>query len=326
MSNGCVRIGLIGCGGIAATHLSTYQKNPRANVVAVCDVDQAKADATAANADANAYTDFKRMLEAEQLDGVSLLTPPAYHEDIAIDTLRAGVHVFCEKPLSNSLASGRRMAAAAAETDKLLLVAQCHRFHEPVRRTHELIAEGKLGQISTFRNRFGYRDGAPNDRTRVRGGIWLDNGGHSVYLFRFLVGEVRSIVGWCPQAERQKIEDLCNCAMLLESVDGAGGVIELNGLAGKCLNVIEVYGTDGTAVVNYGGPSQFLPASGDPVPLDDPSLPGSHRFDREIEQFIRCVLGEEEPTIGAEEGVKDLAILEAGFRSIQTGRCETVAG
>lgn len=324
MGNEPVKIGLIGCGGISATHLATYQNNPRANVVAVCDVDQAKADAVAGKAGATAYTDFEQMLDAEKLDGVSLLTPPAYHEDIAIETLRAGVHVFCEKPLSNTLASGRRMAAAAAETGKLLMVAQCHKFHEPVRRAHELIADGKLGQISTFRNRFGYRDGVPNEWTRLRGGIWLDNGGHSVYLFRFLVGDVRTIVGWCPQTERQKIEDLCNCAMVLESVDGAGGVIELNGLAGKCLNVIEVYGTDGTAVISYSGPSQFLPASGDPIPLDDPSLPGSHRFDREIEQFIRCVLGEEEPTIGAQEGVKDLAILEAGFRSIQTGQRQTV--
>ena len=324
MSDTPLRIGIIGCGGISAAHIACYQSNLRANVVAVCDVDQAKADAAAEKTGAKAYTNHQQMLDAEKLDGISLLTPPAYHEDIAIDTLKAGVHVFSEKPLSNSLASGQRMAAAAADAGTLLLVAQCHKFHEPVRRTKELIDEGKLGEISTFRNRFGYRFGEPNDWTRLRGGIWLDNGGHSVYLFRFLVGDAHTICGWAPSNQQEKIDDLCNCNFVLESVGGAGGVIELNGAAANSLGVIEVYGTEGRSVVSYGGPSVFTPAKGEPIVLDDPSLPGAHRFDREIEHFIRCVLGEEQPTIGADEGIKDLQILEAGFNAIRSGRKEPV--
>ena len=94
----------------------------------------------------------------------------------------------------------------------------------------------------------------------------------------------------------------------------------LNGLAGKCLNVVEVYGTQGTAVIDYGGgPSQFLSAEGEAVPLDA-DLPYAHRFDREIDHFIRCILGEDTPTIGADEGVKDLQVLEAAFESVQTGK------
>jgi len=320
MSNQQVKIGFIGCGGIANAHLAAYGSSERAEVVAVCDVDGAKADAMAEKASAKAYTDFKEMLDAEGLDGVSLLTPPAYHEDLAIDTLKQGVHVFSEKPLTNSVASGQRMAEAAKEAGRHLLVAVCHRFHEPVIRARNLIDEGKLGDLTTFRNRFGYRLGIPCDETRLRGGILLDNGAHSVDLFRFLVGDVQTVSAWAARGEREKIEDLCNCNVLLESVDGVGGVIELNGLAGKCLNVVEVYGTQGTAVIDYGGgPSQFLSAEGEAVPLDA-DLPYAHRFDREIDHFIRCILGEDTPTIGADEGVKDLQVLEAAFESVQTGK------
>ncbi len=320
-----VRIGFIACGGIAHAHLAAYQNNDKADVVAVCDVDPAKAEAMAEKAGANAYTDLKEMLDAEQLDGVSLLTPPKFHADLAVEALQAGVHVFSEKPLADSLAAGQRMADAAAAAGRHLLVAVCHRFHEPVVRAKQLIDEGKLGRLTTFRNRFGYRTGVPDDVTRLRGGILLDNGAHSVDLFRFLVGEVQSVCGWAGRGERAQIEDVCNCNVLLESVDGVGGVIELNGLAGKCLNVVEVYGEDGTCVIDYGGgPSQFLPASGDPVVLDDPGLPGSHRFQREIDHFVACILGEEEPVIGAEQGVAGLAVLEAAFQAMQTGNAVAV--
>ncbi len=320
-----VRIGFIGCGGIANAHLAAYQANADACVAAVCDVDAAKAEALAAKAGANAYTDFREMLARESLDGVSLLTPPKFHADLAVETLQAGVSVFSEKPLADSVAAARRMTEAAERAGKLLLVAVCHRFHEPVVRTKRLIEEGRLGRLTMFRNRFGYRIGVPCDTTRLRGGILLDNGAHSVDLFRYLVGEPESVCGWAGRGEREQIIDLCNCAVLLESVDGVGGVIELNGLAGKSLNVVEVYGTEGTCVIDYGGgPSRFLPASGEPEGLDDPSLPPAHRFQREIDHFVNCLLGREEPLIAGQEGVKGLAVLEAAFKAMQSGQRQLV--
>ena len=322
-----VKIGFIGCGGIANAHLAAYKGNDKVEVAAVCDIDAAKADAMAEKAGANPYTDLDAMLDAEALDGVSLLTPPKFRVHLAAAAFAAGVHVFSEKPLAHSLAEGRQMAADAAAAGKHLLVAVCHRFHEPVVRAKKLIQDGALGQLTTCRNRFGYKTGIPDDVSRMRGGILLDNGAHSVDLFRFLVGDVQSVSGWSPRSERGKIEDLCNCTLLLESVDGVGGVIELNGLAGKCLNVVEVYGTDGTCVIDYsGGQSRFLPAQGDPVVLDNPDLPGSHRFQREIDHFIDCVLGEAEPVIGGEQGVAGLAVMEAAFKAIQTGAAVTLAG
>jgi len=85
--------------------------------------------------------------------------------------------------------------------------------------------------------------------------------------------------------------------------------------------VIEIFGDKGAMVIDYNtGKSQFQPAGGAPVSLDDPNLPSGHRFDREINHFLRCLRGEEEPEIGAEEGVTDLLVLEACYESMTTGR------
>ena len=319
--NDQVQIGIVGCGGIAAAHVAAYQACEHAQVVAVMDVDAERAQALATKVEGKAYSDLDEMLDKEKLDGVSLLTPPRFHRDAAVQVLERGVHVFSEKPLAFTAAEGQEMVDTAAQHGALLLVAVCHRFHEPVLRAKKLIAEGALGTLTTYRNRFGYRTGVPDDVTRLRGGILLDNGAHSADLFRFLVGEATNVLAWAPTSERNAIEDLCNVTAVWESSAGAGGVIELNGAAAKCPSVIEVYGTEGTAVIRYGGPSEFLPAgSNDSVPLDDNDLPGSHRFEREIAHFVQCIRGEMEPAIGGEEGVQGLALLEATYEAIRTGR------
>ena len=195
-----------------------------------------------------------------------------------------------------------------------------------MRRAKELIEGGALGTLMNYRNRFGYLSGTPDERTRGRGGILLDNGSHSSYLFRFLVGEVKSAFGWAPASQLEKIEDLCVCTLLLESTAGPAGVIELDGGSKPCPNLIEVFGEKGMVTIDYGGgQSRFQPASGDPVVLDDPALPGSHRFDREINHFVACVLGEEKPVIPAESGVADVRVLHAAYEAMRTGRAVTLA-
>jgi len=319
--DGRVRVGIVGCGGIAGSHVAGYQACERAEIVAAMDVNPERAKALAARAGARAYTDLNEMLDREAPDAVSLLTPPKFHHEAALPVLERGVHVLSEKPLAFTAAEAEEMVEAAASHNALLLVAVCHRFHEPVVRARKLIADGALGALTTYRNRFGYRKGTPDDETRLRGGILLDNGAHSADLFRFLVGEVSRAMAWAPASERGAIEDLCNVTAVWESGDGVAGVVELNGAAGRCPSVIEIYGTEGTAVIEYGGRSQFVPAGkGDAVPLDGEGLPGNHRFLREVRHFVQCVLGEEEPLIGGEEGLRGMRILEATYEAVCEGK------
>jgi predicted dehydrogenase len=324
MSNSALRVGLIGCGGVAPLHLNSYRQDGRVSVVAVADVDEQRAGDLAARCGATPYTDFRQMIDRERLDAVSVLTPPAFHREISETALAAGVHVLSEKPLATTAADGQAMAEAAKRSGRLLLVAQCHRFHEPVRRARALIEGGELGAIATYRNRFSYLSGTPNERTRIRGGVLLDNGAHSSYLFRYLLGPVKTVFGWAPEAQRGEIRDLCVCTLFLEAQSGTGGVVELDGAARPGEDVITLFGEKGCVRIDYSGPSRFVPASGAAVALDDPELAGNHRFDREIAHFIDCILGQATPEIPAEEGVADLRVLEAAFQSIQSGKSVTL--
>jgi UDP-N-acetylglucosamine 3-dehydrogenase len=102
MSNTALRVGLIGCGGIAPVHLDSYRQDGRVRVVAVADVEEQRAAALAAQSGAAPYTDYRQMIDEQRLDAVSVLTPPAFHREIAEAALAAGVHVLAEKPLATT--------------------------------------------------------------------------------------------------------------------------------------------------------------------------------------------------------------------------------
>ena len=324
MEKAHLRIGIVGCGGIAGAHIGAYKANEGAEVVAVCDVNENAAKSLAEKMGAKPYTTLEQMLHKEKLDGVSLLTPPAIRMPVARTIADHKVHIFCEKPLADSVRVAKQMAKAAEKNGVLLMVAACHRFHEPVRRTRELIDAGTLGKVRMFRNRFGYAWKKTDAEVRARGGVLLDNGAHSVYLFRFLTGEPVRVMARGDRAD--DITLLRDVACILETADGKIGVIELNGTVPKCKNIIEVCGTGGAAYIDYGGESAFFPGeSSEKIVLTDPKLPGEHRFTREIAHFLACVRGEAKPTIGAEEGIRDLMVIEAAFKSIQKGKAVEVA-
>lgn len=319
MSDQRLRIGIVGCGGIAAAHIDAYKVSGAAEIVATCDVDENRAKALAEKVGGKGYSRLEEMLEKEKPDAVSLLTPPSIRMPVTRILCDHKVHVFSEKPLADTVKVAKQMAKAAERNGVLLMVAACHRFHEPVRRTRELIENGTMGQVKTFRNRFGYRCTATDDEVRGRGGVLLDNGAHSVYLFRFLAGEPVRVMARGDRAD--DITLLRDCIMLLETAEGRIGVIELNGTVPKTKNIIEVYGTGGAAYIDYGGGESafYAGSSNEKLILTDPSLSGSHRFHREIAHFIACIRGQEKPRIGAEEGIRDLMVIEAAFKSIQKG-------
>ena len=274
-----LRIGLVGCGGIAGAHLSAYQNSGLAQVVAVSDIDEAKAAGLAAKAEATAYTSYMEMIEKERLDAVSLLTPPHNHRQIAEEVLAAGVCILSEKPLAKTVADSQAMVDAARRAGKLLLVAQCHRFHEPVRRAKALIEGGDLGSIVNYRNRFSYLSGTPDARTRGRGGILLDMVSQLPLPLPGWRGEERLWLGAGPPAEPSGIRASALC---LESV-GARPESSSRRRQQACPNAIGLR-EKGAITIDYRGKS-FKPATGDRW-IERPQ-PGAHRFDREVLHFLR---------------------------------------
>jgi predicted dehydrogenase len=126
-----VRIGIIGCGGIAnGKHMPALRQVPQAEMVAFCDIIPERAERAAkeyGTPDAKVYTDYKKLLADKTIDVVHVLTPNRHHSYITVDALEAGKHVMCEKPMAINSAEAKKMVDAAKRTGKKLTIGYQNR-------------------------------------------------------------------------------------------------------------------------------------------------------------------------------------------------------
>ncbi|WP_135824714.1 Gfo/Idh/MocA family protein [Halorussus ruber] len=142
-----VKIGLVGAGNRGRNHAARYDRIPGAEIAAVADVDEPKAQALAEEYRAESYPTHAEMLDAAELDAVNVCVHATLHADIAVDALEAGVHVFCEKPMADSYADARRMADAADRTGNRLAVQNQLLYTKDARAAKALADAGELGEI-----------------------------------------------------------------------------------------------------------------------------------------------------------------------------------
>jgi predicted dehydrogenase len=132
------------------THAVTYQRNPRVKLVAGSARDAGRRDRFAARTGAKTYADWREMLDQEKLDIVSIATYSPSHAEIAVGCAERGVRViYCEKPVATTLADAERMLAACRKSKTLLLFNHQRRFEPNHRRLRQLIADGRLGDITS---------------------------------------------------------------------------------------------------------------------------------------------------------------------------------
>ena len=319
-----MRVGIVGCGGIARAHLRAYRE-AGAQVVSVYDTVPAAAEKFAPEAGATVAVSLAEMAAA-RLDAVSVCSPPGVHYENCKPFLKARVPILCEKPMAADARAAARLAAAVRQSGTLFMVAYCHRFHPAIVELRKLIQNDVLGTPVLMRNVFGgFVDISANHRANKAlggGGVMIDNGSHSSDLFRFLVGEPTAVTAMIGNAmQRVPVEDFC--MLDLEAAGPAFGQILSSYSLKVCGNWIEWYGTKGTAIVSYwnaGQPdlSYRLAGAKDAVVVDCSQLP--QRFPAQIAHFLACVRSGSTPAITAEDGLKASRIIAAAYKSAATGR------
>lgn len=154
-ANDKINYGLIGCKGMGWSNLSSHLRNvPEVECIALADVDQSVLDERAANVAElrggrrpQLFKDYRKMLELKELDAVIIATPDHWHCLIFCDALSAGKHVYCEKPLANSIEECNIMMKAAKRYGKMVQIGQWQRSGGHYRQAHEYLKTGKLGNI-----------------------------------------------------------------------------------------------------------------------------------------------------------------------------------
>src|SRR5262252_1109739 len=210
------RIGIVGLGSAGRTHLAALKsvgvehiyaadRNPRNRVWA------------AQEHGVTCYADYNELLKSQALDGLIVATPPRSHAELVDEAVRSQVHVLCEKPMAVDMRDCDRIVSAASRSSKITTVGFCHRFEPAVRRLHELIQDGQLGELALFRCTFAHdlEEGVRAwlfDPATSGGGVLADSGPHAIDLFRYLIGEVDGVkcltsLTRSSIAHEQKVED-----------------------------------------------------------------------------------------------------------------------
>ena len=195
-----IKIGIIGCGKIAQVrHIPEYAANPHAEVYGFYDINQARAQELAEAYGGKAFASYEELLADPAIEAVSVCAANHVHAEISIAALKAGKHVLCEKPMAISLEECEAMVAAARESGKYLMIGQNQRLAKAHSKARELIEQGAIGKVLTFRTIFGH--GGPEtwsidpgsnvwffDKTKAAMGAMADLGIHKTDMIQYVLG------------------------------------------------------------------------------------------------------------------------------------------
>jgi predicted dehydrogenase len=340
---------VIGAGVISEIcHLPGYVREGF-RVVALCDVDQAKAEKLATRFPVErVYTDWRHMLETERPDVVSVCTPNALHEEQVIAALEHGAHVLCEKPLATSAPAAERMFAAARRAGRWLMAAQSHRFTPEATAAKEIVDTGRLGFVYDAEALVWSRLGLPgrgvfHRRALSGGGVLLDNGVHVLDQALWLMGGPRAVgvtavtgryFGHRPEIvevapgewnpEEFDVEDFAVAFVRLEG----GRSLTLRAAWAAHLDEAaplrtRLLGTEaGLTTVPF-----MVCGIADGALYDEvrDDLPPDRRFELEMAHWASVVRGETEPLVREEETLTVLRVLDAAYQSAREQREVVIA-
>ncbi|MHB9036505.1 MAG: Gfo/Idh/MocA family protein [Armatimonadota bacterium] len=337
-----IRIGLIGCGGIARScHIPALVAQPDVEVVAVCDIDQDCCKAVAGEFDIpHVFRDYRDLLALKEIAAVDICTPNFVHMAPTIDALEAGKHVLVEKPIARNAKEGQKMVDAARRSAKKLMVAQCFRYRSDCQALKRFIEGGALGEMYYTRVQAMRRRGIPSwgvftDKEKQGGGPLIDIGVHVLDTALWLLGHPKPIsasaVTYTKFGNRQDVfgvwgpwdhtkftvEDFA--AGFVRFENGASLAIESSFAANieKDSMNFSILGTDGGCQLD---PLRvFREEHGMLVDISPTCLPTTDMYESEVRAFADCILNDTDPPVTGEQALTVSRILDAIYESSECG-------
>ncbi len=260
---------IIGCGRISPNHIAAAKEN-ELDIVAICDIDESKLDESVEKFDflkaAKKYTDYREMLENEQLDLIGICTESGKHGKIALDCIEAGVNLIIEKPIALSLEEADLIIKNANK--KNLKVSACHqnRFNKSVQKIREAVENKRFGRLLHGTAHIRWNRGESYYTQAPWRGTWEQDGGalmnqciHNIDLLRWMMGDdIVEVVGITDNLNHNFIEAEDFGTALVKFKNGSYGIIEgtTNIYPKNLEETLYIFGEKGT--VKAGGKSVNL--------------------------------------------------------------------
>lgn len=332
-----IRFAIIGCGNIAKRHAQSIAGCRGARLTVVCDQVEEKVNALAKEFKVEPVLSFDEVLARKDVDCVNICTPSGSHAKLAIKALQKGKHVVVEKPMALKVADAKKIIRAAKKYNRRLCVVLQNRYNKPMQDVKKLVDKKDLGKIYLgnitvrwYRPQEYYNDGWHGTKA-MDGGVLMNQAIHHIDALQWLMGMPTAV--FCEKS---------TLAHDMEMEDTAIGVLEFPGGALACLEAsticwpqnlegsVSLFGENGS--VKVGGTAlnklvmwkmkgqedreQKILTRAD----SDPVAASGSSHTQVIKEMIDAIKQDRDPATSAQEGIKSLQIVEALYKSAESGK------
>jgi xylose dehydrogenase (NAD/NADP) len=331
MNRNQLKWGILGAAKIARSLAPAIKDSKFASAYAVASRSLSKAEAFAKEYGfERSYGNYEALLEDPEVEVIYNPLPNSLHCEWTIKALQAGKHVLCEKPLADNAIQCKQMIRAARKSRRLLMEAFMYRFHPQTAKIEELLIQKTIGHVRVVRAAFGFLINleVPNVRLaeELTGGCLMDVGCYCVNAIRNVFGEEPvEVLGHAVRGEKTQVD--VTFAGTLIFPDRRVGIF--NSSFHTVLDwSVEIVGTQGRIFVpspwkpNAQLTSFILEVNGkaETVEIKD----GGGIYHLEVDHFSRCVLENQPLGLPPEDGLRNMAVIDALQKSARTGRVAKV--
>ncbi len=326
-----LRIGIVGAGRIGNVHAESITYHiPEAEVVMVTDPYEEGARKLAERFGVPKYSkDYMDIINNKDVDAVLVCSPTPTHAEITIAALKAGKHVFCEKPVHTSIECIKEVQKVAEETGLKLQIGFNRRFDHNHSHVQRLVQDGTLGNVELIK--ITSRDPEPPspEYAASSGGLYIDMMIHDFDMAMFLAGcDVTEVYAMGTSLVDKRIGeagDVDTAIVTLTFANGALGVIDNSRRAAYGYDQrVEVFGSLGMAADENDGDSTVRVSTAAGVVSDKPQFFFLERymqsFTEEMRQFIKAIREDTEVPVGIHAGLMSVVLAKAAKKSLDEHR------
>ncbi len=327
-----LNIGIIGAGRIGKVHGESITYHVKeAQVAAIAD--PFMNDAIKSWADSlgipKVCTDYKDILKDSGIDAVLICSSTDTHADIAIEAIRAGKHVFCEKPISQDLSKIKAVMETLKDSDVKFQVGFNRRFDHNFEAVRNAVAEGKIGDVHIVKVTSRDPDAPPIEYVKVSGGMFLDMTIHDFDMVRYLtssdVVEVYANGTSLVNPAIKEAGDIDTAIITMKLSSGALAVIDNSRKADYGYDQrAEVFGSKGQVAVTNDSNSTAVISTASGVTGEKPLYFFLERymasFSKEVSLFVQAVINNTEVPVNINDGLQPVLIAKAAKKSLEENR------
>lgn len=321
-----LNVGVISCSGMAQSHMAAVSDHDRADLVAVCDIDQDLMNDVADRFSVERrYTDYRELISQEDIDAVIIVTPDQLHREMVEAAVQAGKHVLCEKPLALTREDLRAIVDAAGKSDRVFMVGQICRFTPGFVAAKRLIDAGEIGELFFVESEYAH----DYEKIIGRGSGWradplrngvVGGGCHAVDLLRWVAGDPYEISAYSNHKMLSAIPtDDCTIAIMRFPNDVIGKAFVSIGCKRSYTMRSLFYGTRGTIIADNTSPditvfksdvapddSLFEGRARHEIPISLPVQLNNHNTFGEFRAFADSILNGAPVEMTAAQGAKTI--------------------